>query len=180
MNKCAGKIIVKSALITLGLLCLAYGLFQPFIYRFGRIASAVCDEVSAVQNTGNSYTYRVSYHYFIDGISYDGALTFTGDFDETLAEKSSYPVRYSPLLPSRGILDLHYQVPKESWFFSALGLIAFVLGLLLRSKPKKAKFKSSSGKKGASKKEGGFVCSACGETVDSDSIYCNQCGRKLL
>ncbi len=181
MNKHTGKIIVKWALITLGFLCLVYGLFQPLVHRFGRTATAVCDDVNAVQNTGNSYTYSVRYHYFIDGISYNGSLAFTGDFDETLAKKSSYPVRYFPLLPSHGLIDLHYRVSKESRLFTALGLIAFVLGLLVRTnKSKKSKANPSSEKKEELKNPSQFFCPACGKAIDPDSIFCNHCGRKLL
>ncbi len=174
MNKSVTKTIFKTAIITLAILLILAGAFNPLTYYLGKENTATCDSVSFSERTDGLYDIDIRYHYFASGREYSGSAKLTGEYDESIALKMHY-VKYLPFLPSLEILEGTSPFPQNSIVFCASGLILLVLGIFIKTtkrKPKKDK-KETLVKKA-------FVCPACQKEIDSDSIYCNYCGRKIL
>lgn len=174
MNKSIGKTITKAAAITLGALLLLAGLINPLTHYAGLENPAICDTVTFNERSDGLYDINISYHYFVSGREYQGSLKTTGEYDETISLSTHY-VRYLPFLPSLGILDSFYKLPLESILSASFGFVFLVLGLFIKTARKESKTKA---KETPIKKA--FVCPACLKEVDSDSIFCNYCGRKIL
>ncbi len=174
MNKSISKIIVKAMLITLGVLLLFSGIFAPLTYYIGSEATATADNVSFTEREDGLYDINIRYHYFVSGREYERAVTMVGEYDETIS-LTMHSVKYLPFLPMLGILTLAFSFPLKSIVIASFGIIFLLLGLLLKTTKKAPKQKA---KETPVKKA--FVCPACLKEVDSDSIYCNYCGRKIL
>lgn len=173
MEKSPVKTVFKSIFLTLGILAVLYSLINPLIYHCGSTAYASCDKVdfTPIENS-ELYTCRAEYHYFVSGEKYSGSISYTTPFDETL-EYDRHTVKYFPLAPSFGIIDLGYEIPKINYIFFGDGIVFLIVGLFINTKKKVKKIKAE-----APEKE--FRCPACQREIDSDSIYCSYCGRKIL
>ena len=84
----------------------------------------------------------------------------------------THMVRYIPFVPSYGIIDLGYEIPLANYIFLGGGVLFIIIGILIRQK--KAEKKAPLPEKKA------FICPACKKEIDSDSIYCSHCGRKII
>ncbi len=174
MKKSPVKTVFKSIFLTLGILAVLYSLINPLIYHFGSTSYASCDKVDFIPIEGSElYTCRAEYHYFVSGEKFSGSISYTTPFDETV-EYDRHTVKYFPLLPSFGIIDLGYEIPRENYIFFCAGAVFLLIGLFIKTKKKVKKIKEDA------VPEKAFKCPACQREIDSDSIYCNYCGRKII
>lgn len=172
MKKNPVKTFFKSACLTLGILCLLYSLLNPAVYLFGKSTEAVFDNVDFnPRSEGALYDCEVTFHYFASGARYDGFYSFPSPYDESFSY-DTHTVRYIPFIPSYGIIDLGYKIPVASYALCGLGIVFIVVGIVIRPTKKAAPSAEPAPKS--------FICPACRKEIDSDSIYCNHCGRKII
>ena len=175
LQKSKIKTVIKSALITFGILALVAGLLNPLTYYFGKEATAACDSVDFLPSEDGNYTANIAYHYFISGNEYSGEASFTTPFDETLSSSVQY-VRYIPFFPAFGILLKGPAFPLESIIISSSGFIILMVGIFFPT-AKKVSVKESVKEEPSTPI---YICPACEREIDKDSIFCNYCGHKLL
>lgn len=172
MNKNPVKTFLRSAFLTLGILSLLYSLVNPAVYLFGKSTEAVFDSVDfKSRSEGALYDCSVTFHYFASGARYDGTHSFASPYDESFSY-DTHIVRYIPFIPSYGIIDLGYKIPVTSYALCCLGIVFIVAGVVIRPTKKVAPSPEPAPKS--------FICPACRKEIDSDSIYCNHCGRKII
>lgn len=174
LKKSAVKTFLKSALLTLGVLLFLYSLLNPLTYYLGVSTTASADNIDIVQIGDNLYQYNIDYHYFVSGIQYSDDHSFESSFDEKI-EYDLHNVKYIPLFPSLSVMDLHYTTPLLNYIFFFSGLFLLILSLFIKTEIKE---KASSFKKLPEEKV--YLCPVCKNPVDSDSIFCSHCGRKLI
>lgn len=171
MIKSPVKTVLKSIFLTLGILSCIYSFINPLVYHFGAQTEAITDSIDYVPSDGGLCDYSVSFHYFVSGSQYDGAVSFTSLFDETI-DYDLHTVRYIPFIPSYGIIDLGYEIPAVNYAFAGGGILFIIIGILIRQRKNE--------KKSSLPEEKTFLCPACKKEIDSDSIYCSHCGRKII
>lgn len=172
MKKSPVKVFFKSIFLTMGILFFLYGILNPTVYFFGKSADAVCDSADFTEKDGISlYDCHITFHYFAKGAQYDGEYSFTSAYDETIAD-GMHTVKYIPFIPSYGIIDLGYFIPLANYISAGVGFVFIISGIFLKA--------SSKEKKAQPVTEPSFICPACRKEIDSDSIYCNHCGRKII
>ncbi len=172
MKKNPVKTFLKSAFLTLGILSLLYSLLNPAVYLFGKSTEAVFDNVDFNPRSGGTlYDCNVTFHYFASGARYDGVYSFPSPYDESFSY-DTHTVRYISFIPSYGIIDLGYKIPVASYALCGLGIVFIVAGIVIRPTKKAASTPEVAPKS--------FICPACRKEIDSDSIYCNHCGRKII
>lgn len=172
MKKSPVKTVFKSIFLTLGILSFLYSFVNPIVYHFGAKTEAIADSIDYTPSDGGLCDYSVSFHYFVSGVQYDGSVNFTSPFDETM-DYDIHTVRYIPFIPSYGIIDLGYEIPVSNYIFFGCGIIFIIAGILIRQKKAEKKSPVPEEKKA-------FICPACKKEIDSDSIYCSHCGRKII
>lgn len=171
MKKSPVKTVFKSIFLTLGILSVLYSFLNPAVYYLGARTEAVTDSIDYTPTDNDLCDYSVDFHYFVAGVQYDGSVNFTSPFDEMM-DYDTHMVRYIPFVPSYGIIDLGYEIPLANYIFLGGGVLFIIIGILIRQK--KAEKKAPL----PEKKE--FICPACKKEIDSDSIYCSHCGRKII
>lgn len=172
MKKSPVKTVFKSIFLTLGILSVLYGFLNPAVYHFGAKTEAVTDSIDYSPIDDKLCDYSVKFHYFVAGTQYDGVVNFTSPFDETM-DYDTHHVRYIPFIPSYGIIDLGYELPLLNYCFVGGGMLLIIIGILIRQRKSEKKPVLPEEKKA-------FLCPACKKEIDSDSIYCSHCGRKII
>lgn len=171
MKKSPVKTLIKSIFITLGILCFLYGLLNPLVYYFGTETAAVCDNIDYAPSASDEiYDFDVDYHFFVSGTQYNGNAQFSAPYSEEFFGHTS--VKYMPFLPFFNVIDMAYQIPLANFIVCGSGILLLIIGILIKSRKKEISAPSDSEKT--------FTCPICRGEIDSDSIYCSHCGRKLV
>ncbi len=174
LKKSAVKTFLKSALLTLGVLLFLYSLLNPLTYYLGASTTASADNIDIVQTGDNLYQYNIDYHYFVSGIQYSDNYSFESSFDEKVEYDLHY-IKYIPLFPSLSVMDLNYSIPLLSYIFFFSGLFLSILSLFIKTEIKEKPLPLKK-----SPEEKVYFCPMCKKPIDSDSIFCSHCGRKLI
>ncbi|MBQ2942393.1 MAG: zinc ribbon domain-containing protein [Clostridia bacterium] len=165
------KTMIKTAVITAGLLLLIAGSVNPAVFFLGHETTASVDYILTEESDGN-YSTNVDYHYYTSsGKEFSGNATLAGKQDEGFPSKL-HPVKYLPLIPSCSVFLTGYTLPFRSILFIASGLFFVITGIFIKTY-KKEKATPVQG-------EIEFICPACECEIDKDSIFCNYCGQKII
>lgn len=173
MTKSKTKTIIKSFLIIIGICLFLTSFISPALYHFGTDTVMSPDSISVTDLSSELYRYDISFHYFASGKQYGGVYSFEGLFDEN-PEYNTYNVKYSPLFPSLHVVDINYKISFVSFLPSLVGLILIIFGSLIKTTKK---IKKETVKEDYIKKN---YCPGCKCEIDNDSIFCSNCGRKVI
>ncbi len=166
------KTMLKTALITFGLLLLIAGLLNPATFLFGLETTAVCDNVAFTPSGNETYLTEIDYHYYTStGSEYSGSASFKGPDDPTIS-MTLHPVKYLPFLPFVSAFLTNYSIPLLSIIFIASGIILVASGIFIKTFKKEVPTSIPV--------KVGYICPACECEIDKDSIFCNYCGQKII
>lgn len=174
MKKSLAKTVIKTAIITFGILSLLAGTINPLTYFIGTETTASCDSVVFTPLDNGNYSIDIDYHYYANsGTRYDSSTVLEGELDESISLKL-HDVKYLFFLPGNPVFITGYTIPFQSIIYALSGLIAIIAGLFIKPAKKRPVLPELSIPLPS------FICPACGRDIDKDSIFCNYCGRKLI